>query len=85
MSQALMNTTNDKMLTKECKSLAYAPVKLFCPHPPGLDCEETTHHCVNCKGDHPAYDSHCPSFITRQKKGAKRRKKTQIAQQIDDQ
>ena len=49
------------------------------------DCEETTHHCVNCKGDHPAYDSHCPSFITRQKKGAERRKKTQIAQQIDDQ
>ena len=27
------------------------------------DCEEKTNHCVNCKGDHPAFDSNCPFFM----------------------
>ena len=39
------------------------------------DCEETTPFCVNCKSDHTADDPQCPSFLSRQRKGAERRRK----------
>ena len=39
------------------------------------DCEETTPFCVNCKSDHTADDPQCLSFLSRQRKGAERRRK----------